>query len=63
VAYKQGGFKLYEAVKMVSLNHTRLIGMDKEIGSVSIGKRADIVIFDDDINIKSVIMDGKPVKL
>lgn len=58
VAYKQAGFRLQDAVKMASLNHARLVGMDNEIGSIMIGKRADILIFDDDINIKNVFLNG-----
>jgi len=61
VAYKQCGLKLYEAVKMTSLNHAKLIGMDKEIGSIERGKVADIIIFDDNIGIRSIIMDGNVI--
>jgi len=50
-AYKECGFKLHEAVKMASLNHAKIIGEDSIIGSIKKGKRADIVLFDDDINI------------
>lgn len=51
-AYKDCGFKLYEAVKMAGLNHARIIGADKELGSIKVGKRADIILFDDDINVR-----------
>ena len=50
-AHKECGFKLHEAVKMASLNHAKLIGAEKEIGSIKPGKRADIIIFDNDINV------------
>jgi len=50
-AYKQCGFKLHEAVKMASLNHARIIGADKELGSIKVGKRGDIILFDEDINV------------
>lgn len=61
VAYKQCGLKLYEAVKMVSLNHAKLIGMDRETGSIERGKVADIIIFDESINVRKIIIDGKVV--
>lgn len=49
---------LKEAVKMASLNPARAIHMDREIGSIEIGKRADLIIFDKDINIKNVFIGG-----
>jgi len=52
-AYKECGFPLHEAVKMASLNHARIIGMDSEIGSIEVGKRGDIIVFDEDINQKT----------
>lgn len=47
-----------DAVKMASLNPARVINMDKEIGSIEIGKKADLVLFDDNINIKEVYVGG-----
>lgn len=47
------------AVKMASLNPAKAINMDKEIGSIEIGKKADLVLFDDKINIKAVYLGGK----
>ena len=52
-AYKECGIKLQEAVKMAGLNHARLIGEDFNTGSIKIGKRAEIIIFDDDINVRA----------
>jgi len=51
-AYKECGFKLHEAVKMAGLNHARLIGADRETGSLKVGKRADIIIFDENIHVE-----------
>ena len=50
-AYKECGLPLHEAVKMAGLNHARIIGMDAEIGSIAVGKRGDIIIFDEDIRL------------
>ena len=50
-AHKDCGFPLHEAVKMAGLNHARLIGADNETGSIAKGKRGDIIIFDDEINV------------
>lgn len=47
-----------EAVNCASLNPARAIGEDKEIGSLEVGKRADIMIADCDFNIKKTIIGG-----
>lgn len=49
---------LNEAVKMASLNPAKAIRMDSEIGSIDLGKKADLIIFDRDINIKKVFLKG-----
>ena len=51
-----------EAVKMMTSTPARIIGIDKDRGSLSIGKRADIVIFDKDINIKMTMIKGKVIR-
>lgn len=51
--------KLYEIVNMVSLNPARAIGIDNKFGSIKKGKAADIVIFDEDINVLKTLIDGK----
>lgn len=52
-----------EAVKMASLSPAKAIGEDKNKGSIEIGKDADMIIFDDDINISAVIIAGKMLHL
>jgi enamidase len=42
------GFTFPQAVQIMSLNAARFEGRDKDIGSLSIGKRADIVVIDGD---------------
>lgn len=56
------GIPLQEAVKMASKNPALSAGIYNEIGSISEGKIADIVILDNDYNIKNVILRGKPLK-
>ncbi len=48
------GIPFEQAVKAATLIPARAIGLDKEIGSIEIGKRADLVILDGDHNIVSV---------
>jgi N-acetylglucosamine-6-phosphate deacetylase len=54
-AYKNIGLPLCEAVNMVSLNTARHLGLDDKLGSIEIGKIADIIIFDENINVVNVI--------
>lgn len=48
-----------QAFIMASLNPAKVIGMDDEIGSIEVGKRADIVLVDDKFNVQQVIVGGK----
>lgn len=50
---------ILKAVKMASLNPAKAINMHNTIGSIEIGKRADLIVFDKDINIKEIILNGK----
>ena len=50
---------LSEAVRMMTLNPSRELGIDKRKGSVEKGKEADIVLFDDNIEIEKVFLRGK----
>ncbi|TCO76904.1 N-acetylglucosamine-6-phosphate deacetylase [Marinisporobacter balticus] len=51
-------YKLNEIINMASLNQARAIGIDDQLGSIEKGKKSDLVIFDQDINILSTIIDG-----
>lgn len=50
---------LKDAVRMASLNPTRSIGLSNKKGSIEIGKDADLIIFDEGINVSTVIVNGK----
>lgn len=47
-----------EAVKMASLNPAKAINMDKHLGSIEIEKEANMILFDDNIDIKKVFIGG-----
>ena len=52
---------IHEAVKMASLNPAKAINMGREIGSIRVGKRADLIIFDENMDIKHTISGGNLV--
>lgn len=49
---------IHQAIKLVSLNPARVIGIDDKKGSIEIGKDADIILFDENINVKMVFIAG-----
>jgi len=55
------GASLVDALKTVTVNPARLLGMKKEIGTMAIGSRADLVVFDRNLEIKSTIIGGEVV--
>jgi N-acetylglucosamine-6-phosphate deacetylase len=55
------GLPLSEAIRMITSTPAAIIGVEDKKGSLSAGKDADIIIFDDDINIQTTIIKGKVV--
>ena len=49
---------IHEAVRMASLTPAKAINMDKHKGSIEIGKDADLIFLDDNINILGAIVGG-----
>jgi N-acetylglucosamine-6-phosphate deacetylase len=52
---------LAEAVKMMTYTPARVMGVDKEKGSLAAGKDADLVAFDDNIEVGLVMVRGEVV--
>jgi N-acetylglucosamine-6-phosphate deacetylase len=50
---------LQQVISTVTMNPAKLIGLESEIGSLEVGKKADITIFDENIDIKMTIINGK----
>jgi len=46
---------------MMCENPAKQMGIDERKGTLQIGKDADIVLFDDDVNVKAVFYMGKQV--
>ena len=57
VMYREAGVPLGQAVNMMTRNPARALG-EKEIGVLEPGKKADLVVFDEQIRIKSVYREG-----
>lgn len=55
---KHVGCSIVDAFLMASRNPARVIGMDDTVGTIAIGKRANLVVVDDDFNIERVMLDG-----
>ncbi len=54
ILWKQGILSLPDAVKMVTLNPAKAVGMDYATGSIEIGKRADILVVTEQMGIPVV---------
>jgi len=52
------GVSYVDLARMASLNPARLLGIDRECGSIEAGKRADLVALDPDGNIKLTLIGG-----
>ena len=61
VMYKLADVPLVDAVKMMTLTPAKLMGIDSNKGSITVGKDADLVLFDENINVSMTIVEGKTV--
>lgn len=52
------GFSEPETAGMAALNPARLLGLERTHGSVEPGKRADLVVLDDDLNVVTTFIGG-----
>ena len=57
--YHNVGYPLYEAVKMATFNPARHCKVEDRKGLIKEGYDADLILFDENINIKKVIVSGK----
>ena len=53
------GCPLWQAVRMASLTPAEIIGAAGELGSLAPGKRADVLLIDDEVNVAGVWVGGR----
>ncbi|MBB2742351.1 UNVERIFIED_ORG: N-acetylglucosamine-6-phosphate deacetylase [Microbispora rosea subsp. rosea] len=59
---REVGRSLVDAALMASLTPARVLGLDGEIGSITVGKYADLVVLDDDLRVGGVMKRGAWVR-
>ena len=57
-AVQKAGVPIEIVSKLVSLNPSKLMGIDKLVGSIEQSKNADFVVMDKDLNVKNVYVGG-----
>ena len=62
VMYKEAAVPLPDAVEMMTLSPAKMVRAHRK-GSIRLGKDADFVLFDDDINVKAIYTAGKKVEI
>jgi N-acetylglucosamine-6-phosphate deacetylase len=55
------GAPLYDVVRTASLAPATILGLDRDLGSIAPGKRADLVVMDRELNVVQVYVGGKRV--
>ena len=56
---KHTGYGLCHAIRFASLNPARMLGIDDQVGSLERGKKANLIVIDDMVHVKSVILEGE----
>ena len=55
------GYGLCHAIRFASYNPAVLLGMDDEIGSIEVGKLANLILIDGSVDVKTVFLRGERV--
>ena len=53
------GYGLCHAIRMATLNPAMAVGIDREVGSLEVGKKPNFIIMDDAVNVKKVFLLGE----
>lgn len=57
------GVDIVGAFRMASLNPARMLGVESEMGSIAVGKKANLVIVNETIDVQAVIFEGENIEL
>lgn len=52
------GYGLCHSIRMATINPARMLGIDDEVGSLEAGKKANLIIIDDAVRVKKVVLQG-----
>jgi N-acetylglucosamine-6-phosphate deacetylase len=58
---KHTGYGLCHAIRFASLNPARMLGIEDRVGSLEVGKIANLILIDDAVHVKQVILEGDTV--
>ena len=56
---KLTGAPLYDVVRMASLTPAEMLGIETSTGSIQVGKAADLLVFDEDVQLKHIVVGGR----
>ncbi|MEU6738763.1 N-acetylglucosamine-6-phosphate deacetylase [Streptosporangium sandarakinum] len=57
-AVREAGLSMTEAAEVTALTPARVLGLDDRLGSVSVGRQADLVVLTDDLEVAGVMRHG-----
>ncbi len=55
------GYGLCHAIRFASLNPAKVLGIDEFYGSIEVGKKPNLILIDDEVNVKKVFLEGEEV--
>jgi len=56
---KHTGYGLCHAIRFCTINPARMLGIDDQVGSLEPGKKANMILIDDMVNVEKVILEGE----
>jgi len=59
--HQKVGVPLVEAVKMASLNPARAMGLAASVGSIAVGREANLVVMNENVNVHATLVKGRVV--
>ena len=60
-AVEKVGVPFTQAVDYATINPARMLGIDKQTGSIAVGKNADFTVIDSNFNVLMTIRDGEVI--